>query len=214
MNPPVNKHNKRERDLQILGQWIENGASVLDLGCGRGVLLDFLHQQRGIYGVGVDIDPAKVAVCTRKGLNVWQGDADAFLRGMPDQFYDWVVISRTLQDLTQPAAVINAALRVGKQLAVGFVNYGYWRNRLATALTGAKLRNEVFPQSWEDTQPHNPVTVAMFEDFCQRHNIQILRKVYLRGDWHARLSLQPICAQATHCTCSRGADSYFRSKSN
>lgn len=186
-----NKHNKRERDLQILSQWIEHGASVLDLGCGRGVLLDFLQQQRGVYAVGVDIDPGKIASCTRKGINVWQGDAEAFLRTMPDGFYDWVIISRTLQDLAQPASVMDAALRVGKHLAVGFVNYGYWRNRLATLLSGSKLRNEVFPQAWEETLPHNPITISMFEDFCARRGIRVERRMFLRGDWQTPLRIAP-----------------------
>ncbi len=49
-------------------------SPVLDLGCGRGELLEALTQS-GIAAFGVDSDPAAVAECRQRGLNVQVGDA-------------------------------------------------------------------------------------------------------------------------------------------
>jgi methionine biosynthesis protein MetW len=102
-----------------------------------------------------------------------------------------VVLSRTVQELERPALVIREALRVGKNLAIGFVNYGYWRNRLSSLLTGSLPINEVFPNPWYDDRPHNPVTVNGFETFCEREGFTIRHRTYLRGDWRTHLTRWP-----------------------
>lgn len=174
---------KRETDLLILSDWISPKCRVLDLGCGRGVLLEHLIQTKHVWGIGVDIDHDKILACVRRGLSVYQGDAEQLLSVFPDGHFDWVICSRTVQELEHPARVIRESLRVGRQLAVGFVNYGYWRNRLSHLRHGHRIHNEVFSHRWEEDRPTNPVTIGQFEHFCRRENFRILRRVWLRGDW-------------------------------
>ena len=52
---------KRTVDMQIIGDWVEPRSRVLDLGCGRGVLLDYLVQTKEVFAVGVDLEFEKVA---------------------------------------------------------------------------------------------------------------------------------------------------------
>lgn len=182
---------KRETDLQIISNWIEPESRVLDLGCGRGLLLQYLRDQKRVQGVGVDVDLGKVQSCVKRQINVYQGDAVNFLIHTPDQFYDWVILSRMVQELVQPGQVINEALRVGRKVAVGFVNHGFWRNRLAQLITGNRIINEVFPESWDRSHPSNPVTVHGFERFCERGQIRIARKVYLGANWKNRCRYLP-----------------------
>ena len=54
-------------------------APVLDLGCGRGELLDLLREA-GITARGVDANASAVAECRARGLDVVQGDLLDFLR--------------------------------------------------------------------------------------------------------------------------------------
>ena len=183
MSLPAPVARRRSTDQLLLTEWIEPGARVLDLGCGRGILLEHLRHTRQVDAVGVDPDPTKVLACVRRGVSVYQGDAEAFLREMPDQSFDWVLCSRTVQELARPANVLEEALRVGRRLAVGFVNYGYWRNRWAVIRTGARVRNEVYPKAWEESAPQNPVSLASFEQFCANRGIVMHRRVCLRGDW-------------------------------
>lgn len=166
-----------------MSDWVEPGARVLDLGCGRGILLEYLKQTRGIYGVGVDSDPQKILGCIKRGVNAYQGDIRQILGQYPDQFFDWVVCSRTLQELDRPKEVLFEAMRVGKRLAVGFINFGFWLNRWYLFTRGQRVRNEVYPEAWHESRSTNHVSIADFETFCREEGVHILRRVYLQSDW-------------------------------
>jgi methionine biosynthesis protein MetW len=157
---------------------------VLDLGCGEGALLDYLVQSKKVSAVGVDLDFTKITACVRRGLAAYQGDLTQFLRAFPDQHFDRVICSRTVHELAHPTEVIFEALRVGRTLTVGFVNHGFWKNRLNTLLHGRKIRNEVYTTEWFDSRPANPVSVADFENFCAEKKIRVARRAHLAGDWH------------------------------
>lgn len=182
---------KRTVDMQILGDWVEKGSRVLDLGCGRGVLLDYLVHTKQVFGVGVDMDVAKVAACVRRGITAFQGDMMEFMRAFPPGHFDLVICSRTLEELQSPSSVIAEALRVGRSVAVGFVNHAFWKNRLQTALYGRKPHNQVYTTPWHASRPANPVSIADFERFCSSEQIQVVRKVHLRGDWHRPCAMLP-----------------------
>ncbi len=70
---------KRTVDMEIIGDWVEPDTRVLDLGCGAGVLLDYLIQTKRVSGIGVDLDFAKITACVRRGVNAYQGDMTAFI---------------------------------------------------------------------------------------------------------------------------------------
>jgi len=174
---------KRTVDMQIIGEWVAPGSRVLDLGCGRGALLDYLVQTKDAAALGVDLDFGRVTSCVARGISVYQGDMTAFMRQFPDRHFDRVICSRTVQELGDPTGVILEALRVGRALTVGFVNHGFWKNRLDALLRGRKVRNEVYTTEWFESRPANPVTVADFEHFCAAKGITITRRAHLRGDW-------------------------------
>jgi methionine biosynthesis protein MetW len=174
---------KRTVDMEIIGDWVEPNTRVLDLGCGEGALLDYLVQHKKISAVGVDLDFGKITACVRRGLAAYQGDLADFLRAFPDRHFDRVICSRTVHELDDPAAVISEALRVGRTLTVGFVNHGFWKNRVNALLHGRKIRNEVYTTEWFESRPANPVSVADFENFCAAKKIRIARRAHLAGDW-------------------------------
>lgn len=174
---------KRTVDMQVIGDWVEPGARVLDLGCGRGIMLEYLVQTKSVRGIGVDMDFGKILACVQRGVSAYQGDMLDLMRAFPEGHFDRVICSRTLEELPDPSAVIAEALRVGRGLAVGFVNHGYWRNRLDTLLRGQKPQNEVYTTTWHESRPANPVSIDDFEAFCAAKDIEIHHRVLLRGDW-------------------------------
>lgn len=60
-------------------QLLAGAAPVLDLGCGRGEMLEALRDA-GVEARGVDSDPAMAAACRRLGFAIEEGDAVAALR--------------------------------------------------------------------------------------------------------------------------------------
>ncbi len=182
---------KREMDQQILSEWIADGARVLDLGCGRGILLEELISRKQCYAVGIDSDLSKITSCVKRGVPVYQGDIMDMLPSYEDGSFDWVVCSRTLQELNNPREILQQALRVGKRLAIGFVNHGYWINRWEMFKTGSRVRNEVYPEPWWCSRAMNPVSIASFEDFCRAEGVIIERKIFLGPDWRTPCGFLP-----------------------
>lgn len=182
---------RRTVDMHILGEWVEAGSRVCELGCGRGVLLEYLMHSRNAFVVGVDLDVEKIGACVKRGVPAYQGDMTAFLKSLPDAFFDRVIFSRTIEELPQPAVVLGEALRAARCVTVGFVNHGYWKNRWGALCHGGKLRNEVYTTDWAETRPSNPVSVADFEAFCAKEGIRISRRALLRGDWETPCGFLP-----------------------
>ena len=113
------------------------------------------------------------------------------MRAFPDKFFDRVICSRTVQELADPAAVILEALRAGRAVTVGFVNHGFWKNRVDAFFRGRKPRNPVYTTDWFESRPANPVSIADFEGFCAARVITVARRALLRGDWHTPCRFRP-----------------------
>jgi methionine biosynthesis protein MetW len=182
---------KRTVDMTVIGEWVEPQSRVLDLGCGRGELLDYLVQAKKVEGTGVDLDFGRISECVRRGLSAYQGDMAEFMRAFPDRHFDRVICSRTVHELADPAGVILEALRVGAAVTVGFVNQGFWKNRVGALLRGRKVRNAVYTTRWHESRPANPLSIADFEDFCSEKSIRVARRAHLLGDWRTPCPVAP-----------------------
>ena len=182
---------KRETDFQIISGWIGRGERVLDIGCGRGVLLEHLMRALEVRALGVDPSLDKVQACVKRAVPVYHGTAEALLKEFPDRFFDWIILSRMVQELQHPGELIRESLRVAGNVAVGFVNHGYWLNRWAVLRTGSRPTNEVFPLSWEAGHPYNPVTVKGFDEFAARQGIRVANAVFLKGNWRDQATFLP-----------------------
>lgn len=182
---------KRTVDMQVIGEWVEPQSRVLDLGCGRGELMAYLVQEKQVQATGVDLDFGKISACVSRGLSAYQGDMTEFMRAFPDRHFDRIICSRTVHELDNPAGVVLEALRVGSTVTVGFVNHGFWKNRLDALLRGRKVRNAVYTTSWHESRPANPLSIADFEDFCAEKSIRVARRAHLMGDWRTPCGVLP-----------------------
>src|SRR5258708_19751569 len=91
---------------------VEHGAKVLDVGCGDGELLRLLAETRAVDGRGIELSREGVNECVAKGLAVIQGDADTDLADYPDDAFDYLILSQTLQPTPQPPPVLHHMLPI------------------------------------------------------------------------------------------------------
>jgi methionine biosynthesis protein MetW len=124
---------------------------VLDLGCGDGDLLSLLSRKLGTTGVGIDMDLGHVIRVMDRGHDALQLDLDRDLSAIPDQAYDYAILSGTLQQVRRPRAVVREMLRVARQSIVAFPNFAHWRNRAHIGLRGRMPKSEALPFEWYDT---------------------------------------------------------------
>lgn len=178
--------NKRQVDFQAIAQWVNPGDRVLDLGCGRGVLLEYLKQKKHVYGIGVDIDLNKILNCLKRGVSAYQGDIKYVLNQLDSNSFDRVILSRTVDQLDDPDWILRKSLEVGKRVAVGFINHAFWENRVHALLRGSKPINEVYPNPWYASSPSNPFSIAEFEAFCHHKDIQIHQRICYAGNWEQK----------------------------
>ena len=94
----------------------------------------------GVDGRGIEISREGVNACLAKGLPVIQGDADTDLADYPDDAFDYVILSQTIQATRQPRVVLEHLLRIGRRAIVSFPNFGHWRVRFELAACAAACR--------------------------------------------------------------------------
>ncbi|MEI8146470.1 MAG: methionine biosynthesis protein MetW [Alphaproteobacteria bacterium] len=170
---------KQRQDYQVVASMIEAGARVLDVGCGDGGLLELLRDQKGVDGRGIELSREGVNDCVAKGLAVIQGDADTDLEHYPDDAFDVVVLSQTIQATRAPRVVLEHMLRIGRRAVVSFPNFGHWRMRAQLVGLGRMPRTDNLPYSWYDTPNIHFCTIRDFVDLVRELDAVIERSAAL-----------------------------------
>jgi methionine biosynthesis protein MetW len=165
-------------DLRLIADWIEPGSQVLDLGCGDGALLAHLRDTRQCRGYGVEIADGHVLECVRRGVNVVQANLDAGLRLFPDDKFDTVVLSQTLQAVHRVEAVLQEMARVARRGIVSFPNFGHWKHALSL-LAGRMPVTKQIPYQWYDTPNIHLCTPKDFEILAAKLGLTITGRALL-----------------------------------
>jgi methionine biosynthesis protein MetW len=163
-------------DLDVIVQMVPEGARVLDLGCGDGLLLAELVASKGAQGRGVEVDEANVRACVSKGLSVRHGNIEDGLADFPEGMFDLVIISQTLAYLNRPLLVLKEMTRVGRSAIISFENAGYWKTRWR-ALCGDGSGTTL-----ASGQPRvRSITLCQFDETLRQLNLRAERSVFLSG---------------------------------
>ena len=171
------KNNHMRYDLQIIASWIEPGSRVLDLGCGSGELLRFLINNKKVHGSGIELEEAKVAECIEKGLTVLQGDINTEVLDYPEQAFDYVILSQTLQQVYEPDTLIKVIMRIGKRGIVSFPNFSHWACRMQLLYSGYAPVTKQLPYEWYNTPNIRVITIKDFRKFISDVGLKILKEV-------------------------------------
>lgn len=173
-------------DLAAIAAHVPAGARVLDIGCGDGALLAVLRDTKGVAGRGIELSAANVAQAVARGLSVVQGDADTDLGDYPDEAFDFVILSDTLQAMRAPAAVLGELLRIGRRAVVSFPNFAHWRVRASLAFGGRMPVTRTLPVAWHETSNIHLCTVDDFRALAAGLGLHIEQAEFLSGGQHVR----------------------------
>ena len=166
-----------KQEFNIIANNIENKTRVLDVGCGDGVLIEYLKKEKSIDVRGLEISKDKVQKCISKGLTVIEGNAEIDLKQFPDNSFDYVVLSQTLQAFINPELVIKELLRVGKRAIVTIPNFGFWKIRLHLLIKGTMPVTKTLPDEWYNTPNLHMCTIKDFVEFSNKINFKIFKSI-------------------------------------
>lgn len=166
--------NKKMRvDLALIAGMIAPKARVLDIGCSDGALIEHLFRTKQCDARGLDLDMGAVTQAVTRGLPAMQGDADTDLTAYPDNAFDYVVLSRTLQAVEQPREVLRQMLRIGTHAIVSFPNFGHWTLRLKLLVTGRAPMTSTWNRPWYETPNIHPCSISDFFALCETDGYKV-----------------------------------------
>jgi len=171
-----------KQEFKIISDLIEKNTRVLDVGCGDGMLMEYLKYNKEIDIRGIEISKDNVQKCLSKGLAVIEGDAEKDLLQFPDHSFDFVILSQTLQAFLNPEIVIKELLRVGKKAIVTIPNFGFWKVRLHLLIKGTMPITKNLPDEWYNTPNLHMCTIKDFYNFCENRKIKLDKSSALHNE--------------------------------
>ena len=167
-------------DLAFIAHWVPKGAHVLDVGCGDGAMLSYLHSDKRCTGYGIEIDDHKLLESAARGIDVIQHDMEKGLAIFGDNSFDTVLCLSSLQMMQHVEALLRDIVRVGAEAIVSFPNFAYWPHRVAL-LRGRMPVSRSLPYQWYDTPNVRCATIYDFEELAEECGLEVLERVALVG---------------------------------
>ena len=171
-----------KKEFKVIASLLPENVRVLDVGCGDGSLMDHLVKEKNIEVRGLELEKQNVQECIYRGLPVIQGNAETELHQFPDQSFDYVVLSQTLQAFYNPDKVLKELLRIGKSVIVSIPNFGYWKVRTSLLFFGKMPVTKTLPNKWYNTPNLHMCTIKDLFNYCDEQNIKIQKVVGVNED--------------------------------
>jgi methionine biosynthesis protein MetW len=167
---------------ELLMAQIPRGSRVVDLGCGDGRLLQRIRDDHGCSVLGVEVDMGQMVHAVERGIPVLKSDLDHGLQLIPDEAFDFAVLSQTLQQVHRPLALFDEIFRIARSALVVVPNFGHWRVRLQVAWSGRAPVTDALPYEWFESPNVHFLTMLDFRDLAQRGNFRVVRELPVIGD--------------------------------
>ena len=171
-----------KKEFKVIADLLPSNTRVLDVGCGDGSLMNLLKEEKNIEVRGLELSQDNVQQCIHKGLPVIQGNAETELHQFPDQSFDYVILSQTLQAFYKPEEVLKNLLRIGKSVIVSIPNFGYWKVRVKLLFFGEMPITKTLPNTWYNTPNLHMCTIKDLFKFCDEKNIDIKKVIGVNED--------------------------------
>ena len=177
-----------KEEFKVISELIDEKSRVLDVGCGDGILMEYLSTNKVVDVRGLEISKEKVKKCLSNGLAVVEGDAENDLKQYPDLSFDYVILSQTLQAFMSPENVIKDLLRIGKKVIVTIPNFGHWKVRVDLLFKGEMPITKNLPYEWYNTPNLHMCTIQDFYNFCNNKGINIFKTISLNGQKTSKIT--------------------------
>ena len=177
-----------KEEFKVISKLIDEKSRVLDVGCGDGILMEYLSKNKVVDVRGLEISKEKVKKCLSNGLAVVEGNAEYDLKQFPDLSFDYVILSQTLQAFMSPENVIKDLLRVGKKVIVTIPNFGHWKIRVDLLFKGEMPITKNLPYEWYNTPNLHMCTIQDFYNFCNKKGINIFKTISLNGQKTSKIT--------------------------
>lgn len=123
------KENIKLKKTKLLLDWLEPESSLLDVGCGDGIVGEYLKHQKNLNVFGLDISEVAKAEAAKHGIDVIIRDINKGLN--LERKYDYILLSEVLEHLNVPQKILTeAALNANKGVIVTFPNIGWLPYRI------------------------------------------------------------------------------------
>ena len=171
-----------KKEFKVIADLLPKNVRVLDVGCGDGSLMSHLIKEKNIEARGLELKKENVTKCIYKGLPVIEGNAETELHQFPNQSFDFVILSQTLQAFYNPEKVLKDLLRIGKSVIISIPNFGYWKVRTSLLFYGKMPVTKTLPNSWYNTPNLHMCTIKDLFHFCVEKNIKIKKAIGVNED--------------------------------
>jgi homoserine O-acetyltransferase len=170
----------RRLDYEMILRMMPERASVVDLGCGNGDLLEILRDRGYNRLLGVERDQHAVVECVARGLDVIHGNLDEGIATIPDQSFEVALLSQTLQSIVDVAGVLNEIVRVAERGIVSFPNFAHRPMREMFMAEGRLPKEEGrYAYEWHDTPNRRFPSVLDFQELCNKLGIHIVESMFV-----------------------------------
>ena len=171
-----------KKEFKVIADLLPKNVRVLDVGCGDGSLMSHLIKEKNIEARGLELKKENVTKCIYKGLPVIEGNAETELHQFPNQSFDFVILSQTLQAFYNPEKVLKDLLRIGKSVIISIPNFGYWKVRTSLLFFGKMPVTKTLPNSWYNTPNLHMCTIKDFYKFCNERDIKLDKALALHNE--------------------------------
>ena len=171
-----------KEEFKIIANSILKEKSILDVGCGDGELMKFIYENISKKIRGLEISKDNVQKCIQKGLTVIEGNAEMDLQQFPNNSFDYVILSQTLQAFLNPEKVISDLLRIGKTSIVTIPNFGFWKVRFNLLFKGTMPVTKTLPNEWYNTPNLHMCSIKDFVNFCNDRKINLFKSLALTNN--------------------------------
>ena len=155
---------------------IDRKSRVIDLGCGDGRLMQRLHDEMGCEVMGVEVEQSNIISIIQRGLPAIAADLNEGLVDIPNDSFDFAVLSQTLQQVRNPKLLLLEMLRVAHRALVVVPNFGHWRVRMEVLRRGRTPITQALPYEWYETPNVHFMSMRDFRDLMDGIGLRIVKE--------------------------------------